>query len=85
MNIYMVLSANMNFRMLNETHVTNKKSVIDQFETWAKFKDLIFEIENLKTKSKSDENLWAEYDFPLSETALYLIKFLKITFRLTTF
>jgi hypothetical protein len=85
MNIYMVLSANMNFRMLNETHVTNKKSVIDQFETWAKFKDLIFEIENLKTKSKSDENLWAEYDFPLLETALYLIKFLKITFRLTTF
>jgi hypothetical protein len=33
MNIYMVLSANMNSTMLNETHVTNKKSVIDQFET----------------------------------------------------
>jgi hypothetical protein len=36
---------------------------MDQFETYAKPKDLILEIENLRTKSKSDENLWAKYDF----------------------
>jgi hypothetical protein len=36
---------------------------MDNFETWAKLKNLIFEIKNLRTKSKSDENLRAKYDF----------------------